>query len=170
MTNMQVPLPDLPPGSYVYAKPPPTSSSKAWIQGKVIGSAGPRSYLIDTGVSQIRRNCIQVQPAPLQHTRNLPSLNWTAPPLPDKLTPNSLTAMPPPSPSSQGTSASLSLPPSAVPATTQAPASSLSPLPLVPAATTAPPTADENHPMVFLPTSIPVATSPTTSHPIAQFA
>lgn len=48
--HASAPLPDLPPGSYVYAKPPPTSSSKTWIQGKVIGSAGLRSYLIDTGV------------------------------------------------------------------------------------------------------------------------
>ena len=161
--HASVPLQDLPPSSYVYAKPPPTSSSKAWIQGKVIGSAGPRSYLIDTGVSQIRRNCIQVQPASLQHTRNPPFHNWAAPPLPDKLTPNSLTAMPPPSPGSQGTSASLSLTPLAVPVTTLAPASSLSPPPSVPTATIVPPTADESHPTVSLPTSSPVATSPTTS-------
>ncbi|KAK3749288.1 hypothetical protein QZH41_007554 [Actinostola sp. cb2023] len=43
------PLPNLPPGSYVYAKPPPTSTAKAWIPGQVVGSAGPRSYKIKTG-------------------------------------------------------------------------------------------------------------------------
>ena len=48
------PLPDLPTGTYVYAKPPPTSSTKAWISGKVVGPAGPRSYVIDTGKRQIR--------------------------------------------------------------------------------------------------------------------
>ena len=160
--HASVPLPDLPPGSYVYAKPPPTSSSKAWIQGKVIGSAGPRSYLIDTGVSQIRRNRIQVQSAPVQRTHNPRSHNWTAPPLPDKLTPNYLTAMPPPSQGSQGTSASLSLTPSVIPVTNLNPASALSPPPPVPPATTASPTA-ESHPTVSLPTSSPVATPPTAS-------
>ena len=60
----------------------------------------------------LTQNHIQVQPAPLQHTHNPPSHNWAGPPLPEKPTPSSLTAMPPPSPGSQGTSASLSLPPS----------------------------------------------------------
>ena len=58
------PLPKLPPGSYVYAKPPPTSSAKAWIPGEIVGPAGPRSYLIQTGASQIRRNRVQLQLAP----------------------------------------------------------------------------------------------------------
>lgn len=58
------PLPKLPPGSYVYAKPPPTSSAKAWIPGEIVGPAGPRSYLIQTGTSQIRRNRVQLQLAP----------------------------------------------------------------------------------------------------------
>ena len=92
-----------------------------------------------------------------------PSHSWTAPPLPDKLTPNSLTAMPPPSQGSQGTSAGLSLTPSAIPVTNLAPASSLSPPPPVPAATTASPTADESHPTVSLPTSSTVAAPLTTS-------
>ena len=39
--HASAPLPALPPGTYVYAKPPPTSTSKAWIQGKVVGFAGP---------------------------------------------------------------------------------------------------------------------------------
>ena len=60
------PLPKLPPGSYVYAKPPPTSSAKAWIPGEIVGPAGPRSYLIQTGTSQIRRNRVQLQLAPPQ--------------------------------------------------------------------------------------------------------
>ena len=90
------PLPDLPPGSYAYAKPPPTSSTKAWIQGKVVGRAGPRSYLIDTGNRQIKRNHIQVQLAPSpHHTRNYPSDRRPEPYLPDKLVPNSLTAKTP---------------------------------------------------------------------------
>ena len=58
------PLPKLPPGSYVYAKPPPTSSAKAWIPGEIVGPAGPRSYLIQTGTSQVRRNRVQLQLAP----------------------------------------------------------------------------------------------------------
>ncbi|KAK2561949.1 hypothetical protein P5673_015370, partial [Acropora cervicornis] len=58
------PLPKLPPGSYVYAKPPPTSSAKAWIPGEIVGPAGPRSYLIQTGTSLIRRNRVQLQLAP----------------------------------------------------------------------------------------------------------
>ena len=47
------PLPHLLPETKVVAKPPPTSSAKAWIPGKVIGSAGPRSYIIKTGASHI---------------------------------------------------------------------------------------------------------------------
>ncbi|XP_031569046.1 uncharacterized protein K02A2.6-like [Actinia tenebrosa] len=58
------PLPDLPPGSFVYAKPPPSSTAKAWIPGQVVGNAGPRSYLINTGSRQIRRNRVQVTLAP----------------------------------------------------------------------------------------------------------
>ncbi|XP_044181741.1 uncharacterized protein K02A2.6-like [Acropora millepora] len=58
------PLPKLPPGSYVYAKPPPISSAKAWNPGEIVGPAGPRSYLIQTGTSLIRRNRVQLQLAP----------------------------------------------------------------------------------------------------------
>ncbi|CAB4011729.1 Hypothetical predicted protein [Paramuricea clavata] len=54
------PLPHLLPETKVFAKPPPTSSAKAWIPGKVIGSAGPRSYIINTGASHIRRNRTQI--------------------------------------------------------------------------------------------------------------
>ena len=75
----------------------PSSSSKAWIQGKVIGSASPCSYLIDSGISLILRNCIRVKLAPPQHTYGSPSHNWAAPTLPEKLLPNSLTTMPLPS-------------------------------------------------------------------------
>lgn len=59
------PLPDLQPGSYVYAKPPPTSSTKAWIPGKVVGPAGPWSYVIDTGKRQIRQIVCKFSLAPL---------------------------------------------------------------------------------------------------------
>lgn len=72
--HASAPLPHLPAGSYVYAKPPPSSSSKACIQGKVIGSASPRSYLIDSGISLIFRNHIQFQLAPPQHTDDSPYL------------------------------------------------------------------------------------------------
>ena len=91
------PLPNLPPGSYVYAKPPPNSLSKAWIQGKVVGPAGPCSYLIDTGNRQIRRNRVQVQLAPPRYTSTSPPCNRAEPALPDKLLPNSLTATTSPS-------------------------------------------------------------------------
>ena len=58
------PLTDIPPKTMVFAKPPPTSTAKAWIPGEIIGSAGPRSYMIRTGSSTIRRNRAQVQEAP----------------------------------------------------------------------------------------------------------
>ena len=90
--HASTPLPDLPPGSYVYAKPPPNSSSKAWIQGKVVGPAGPRSYLIDTGNRQIRRTRVQVQLALPRYMSTSPPCNRAEPALPDKLLPNSLTA------------------------------------------------------------------------------
>ena len=35
------PLPDLPPGSYFYVKPPPYSSTLAWIQRNVVDPASP---------------------------------------------------------------------------------------------------------------------------------
>ena len=81
------PLPELPSGSYVYAKPPPNSSAKAWIPGEIVGPAGPRSYFIWTGVSQIRRNRVQVQLAPPRNTDPIPSQLKAASNLPDKLRP-----------------------------------------------------------------------------------
>lgn len=44
---------NLPPGSYVYAKPLPNLQSKAWIPGQNIGSAGPQSYFIKPGSRHI---------------------------------------------------------------------------------------------------------------------
>ena len=61
--HTSAPLSALPPGNYVYAKPPLTTS-KAWILRKMVGHAGPRSYLIDTGKSRISRNRAQGQLAP----------------------------------------------------------------------------------------------------------
>lgn len=162
--HVSAPLPDLPAGSYVYAKPPPSSSSKACIQGKVIGSAGPRSYLIDSGISLIFRNHIQFQLAPAQYTDDSPSHNWTAPNLPDKLLPNSLTAMPLPSQVSQRTSAISSSTQSLVPVPTRLSASSLSTPSLSPV-TPSPPTADNNYPAVSLTSSSLVSLSPAASQP-----
>ena len=71
-------LPDFPPGSYVYAKPPPNSRSKAWVPGQITGSAGPGSYYIKTSTGQIRRNRVQVQLAsPLNNAEPLPETNTT---------------------------------------------------------------------------------------------
>ena len=146
------------------AKPLPSSSSKACIQGKVIGSASPRSYLIDSGISLILRNHIQVQLAPPQHTDDSPSHNWAAPTLPDKLLPNSLTAMPLPSQVSQRTSAISSCTQSLVPVPTRPSASSLSNPPLTPV-TPSPPTADNNYPTLSLTSSSLVTLPPTASQP-----
>ena len=88
-------LPALPPGNYVYAKPLPSSSTKAWIPGQVVGSAGPRSYLIDAGKSHIRQNRVQVQLAPRPHSSGSLSLSQAEPTLPDNLRPNPLTAKAP---------------------------------------------------------------------------
>lgn len=82
------PLPKLPPGSYVYAKPPPSSLVKAWIPGWIVSPAGPRSYLIQMGTSQIRRNRAQVQLAPSQSSLTPPQPR-PVPTLPDKLRPYS---------------------------------------------------------------------------------
>ena len=114
--HASAPLPDIPPGSYVYAKPPPTSSAKAWIPGQVVGPAGPRSYLIDTGGRQIKRNCIQVQltPSP-HHSMESPSSSQPEPTLPDKLLPNSLTAMTPTSQRPPRTVTTFSVTPPSVP-------------------------------------------------------
>ena len=58
------PLADIPPKTMVFAKPPPISTAKAWILGEIIGSAGPRSYMIRTGSTTIRRNRAQAEAAP----------------------------------------------------------------------------------------------------------
>lgn len=82
-------LPNFPPSSYVFAKPSPNSRSKAWVPGKIIGSAGHRSYYFKTGTRQIRRNHVEVQLAPpLNNVEPLPETdtNSSPPPnLPDKL-------------------------------------------------------------------------------------
>ena len=67
------------PGSHVYAKPPFTSSAKAWIPGEIVGPASPRSYLIQTGTSQIKRNRAQVQLAHLRRTDHIPPYLKAAP-------------------------------------------------------------------------------------------
>ena len=53
-------------GRKVSAKPPPNSSSKAYILGKIINSASPRSYLIKTDSRQIRRSRAKEKLALLQ--------------------------------------------------------------------------------------------------------
>ena len=85
-------LPELPPGSYVYVKPPPSTPTKAWIPGRIVGSAGPRSYFIQTGNKQIRCNRVQVQLAPPQNSSTLPPKNHTNLTLPEKLRSNLSTA------------------------------------------------------------------------------
>lgn len=62
-------LTSLEPGTYVYARPPPSSTNKAWIPARVTGSAGPRSYNLETGGREIRRNRaqIRVSPSPSVH-------------------------------------------------------------------------------------------------------
>ena len=79
------PLPELPSGIQVYAKLPLTSSTKAWIPGEIVGPAGPRSYFVRTGASQIRRNRAQVQLAPPRITDLVLSHLNAASDLPDKL-------------------------------------------------------------------------------------
>ena len=48
----------------VNAKPPPNSSSKAYILEKITNSARPRSYLIQTDSRQIRRSRAKEKLAP----------------------------------------------------------------------------------------------------------
>ena len=81
------PLPELPPGSYVYAKPPPVSTSKAWIPGKIVSSTGPRSYIINTATRPIRRNRVQIKPAPPKVSSITPNHKQVTS-LPDRLQPN----------------------------------------------------------------------------------
>lgn len=85
-------LPDLHPGSNVYAKPPTSSSTKASIPGRIAGSAGPRSYYIQTGNKRTRRNQVQVQLAPPQNSSSLPSTLESNLTLPEGLRPHSVTA------------------------------------------------------------------------------
>ena len=116
-------LPDFPPGSYVYAKPPPNARSKAWVPGQITGSAGPRSYFIKTGTGQIRRNRVQVQLAPPFNTVEPQPETTNNSNLPDKLRSCSLNP-------------TLSFTSSATPTTTSSDASSSSASPEAP--TTAP--------------------------------
>lgn len=130
------PLPNLLLGSYVYAKPPPTSSAKAWIPGEIVGPAGPRSYLIQTGTSQIRRNRVQLQLAPSQRSPTPPQPKPLTP-LPNRLGSNSSgTGIPQlglqPTPTTD--SAAMSAPTAYLPATSKSPPSPevqspMSPLP-----------------------------------------
>ena len=65
---------DLPPaevGEYVYIKPNRSNKSMAWPYGKVIAIPVPRSYVVSTPASPVRRNCAQIHPTALPH---LPSL------------------------------------------------------------------------------------------------
>ena len=151
--HASTPLPDLPLGCYVYARPPPTTSAKSWIRGKVVGPAGPRSYLIDTGRSQIRRNRVQIQLAPPQLTGDSPPQNRSASTLPDKLLPNSLSATAPPSLTPKS-SASLSLTP---PRSSESSSSMLSPAPVASLS----PSADDTPPAVSLSPPSPCTPSPT---------
>ena len=148
--HASVPNPNLPPGCYVYARSPPTSSAQSWIRGKVVGPAGPRLYLIDTGISQIRRNCVQIQLAPPQLTGDSSPQDQPAPTLPDKLLPNSLSPTAPPylTPKS---SASLSITP---PRSSEGSSSVLSPA----SVTSLSPPADET-----LPAESPCPPSPFTT-------
>ena len=84
-----------PPGSYVYAKPPPSSTAEAWIPGQVLDSAGPRSYSIKTGSRVIRRNRTQIRRAPPSCT-SLPTTQFKQESvLPDQLVLNELTVRTP---------------------------------------------------------------------------
>ena len=153
-------LPALPPGSYVYAKPPPSSSTKAWIPGQVVGPAGPRSNLIDTGKSHIRRNRVQVQLAPSPHSSDSLSLSQAEPTLPDNLRPNPLTAKAPSPQTPQRSTASTSSTSSSVPAIPVSPTADgtlASMFPSSPSSVTPPPTTPPPTPSVI--------SSPTLSKP-----
>lgn len=111
--HTSAPLSALPPGNYVYAKPPLTTS-KAWILRKMVGHAGPRSYLIDTGKSRISRNRVQVQLAPPRSDSSNSSFYSRAErTLRDQLLPNSLTVT---APISQTPARSMEIPLSSAPA------------------------------------------------------
>jgi hypothetical protein len=50
-------------GDYVYAKPPPAKRGQPWTYGKISEIPAPRSYVITTPDSQLRRNRIHVHHA-----------------------------------------------------------------------------------------------------------
>ena len=111
--HTSAPLSALPPGNYVYAKPPLTTS-KAWIPRKMVGHAGPRSYLIDTGKSRISRNRVQVQLAPPRSDSSNSSFYSRAErTLRNQLLPNSITVT---TPISQTPARSMEIPLSPAPA------------------------------------------------------
>lgn len=97
----------------MYAKPPLTTS-KAWIPRKMVGHAGPRSYLIDTGKSRISQNRVQVQLAPPRSDSSNSSFYSRAErTLRDQLLPNSITVT---TPISQTPARSMEIPLSPAPA------------------------------------------------------
>ena len=85
------PLSDLKPSTYVCARPPLTSSSKAWNPGEIAGPASPRSYMIKSRGRTLCRNCVQIQKDPSTGrdcTNSTPSESV----VPDLLVPNTMTA------------------------------------------------------------------------------
>ena len=85
------PLWDLKPGTYVYVRPPPTSSSKAWNPGEIAGPASPQSYMINSRGRTLHQNCVQIQQAP-STGRDCTNSTPSEPVVPDLLVPNTMTA------------------------------------------------------------------------------
>ena len=161
-------LPDFPPGSYVYAKPPPTSRSKAWVPGQITGFAGPRSYFIKTGTGQIRRNRVQVQLAPPFNNVEPPSETRNHANLPDKL--RSCSLNPTSSPTSSATPTTTSSDASPLFASSDTPTTVQSDVNPSPSSAAAPPRAAPEQPIppCLNNTPIPQALPQSLSQPAPQ--
>lgn len=55
--------PELPTGSFVYAKPPPTKHGRPWTYGQIVDTPHARSYTIKTPTGTVRRNRVHLRPA-----------------------------------------------------------------------------------------------------------